>query len=77
MPAFAASAPPAFDPRDRLLYVARVRATGAAQPTPHAIYGRVYEPELKPLPPGDVAPDLDAGLVRVRALDQLVLALAG
>jgi hypothetical protein len=71
------SAPPTHDPRDRLLYCARARATGAAQPTPHAIFGRVFEPALEPLPPAEVAPDLAAGLVRVRALDQLVLALAG
>ncbi len=71
------SAPFVPDPRDRLLYLARVRAAGAAQPTPHAIFGRVFEPELQPLPPAEVAPDLAGGLVRVRALDQLVLALAG
>jgi hypothetical protein len=62
---------------ERLLYVARVRATGAASPAPHAIYGRVYEPELIPLPPESIAPDLPPGQVHVRALDQLVLALAG
>lgn len=71
------STPVALDPRDRLLYVARVRATAAAEPTPHAIFGRVFEPELEPLPPADVAPELGQGLVSVRGLDQLVLALAG
>ncbi|HLZ71035.1 MAG TPA: hypothetical protein VKV26_14130 [Dehalococcoidia bacterium] len=72
-----ASAAPAPDPRDRLLYLARVRARGAAEPTAHAIFGRVFEPELTPLPPVETAPDLGEGIVRVRALDQLVLALAG
>ncbi|HZQ37971.1 MAG TPA: hypothetical protein VFD32_18730 [Dehalococcoidia bacterium] len=71
------SEPIEFDPRDRLLYLARVRATGAAEPTPHAIFGRVFEPALEPLPPAELAPELYAGLVSVRGLDQLVLALAG
>ncbi len=71
------SGPVEPDPRDRLLYLARVRATGAAEPTSHAIFGRVFEPALEPLPPAEVAPGLSEGLVRVRALDQLVLALAG
>lgn len=65
------------DPRDRLLYVARASAAGAAAPIAHAIYGRVFEPELALLEPAEVAPELGAGLVRVRALDQLVLALTG
>jgi len=71
------SAPVAADPRDRLLYLARVRATGAAEPTLHAIFGRVFEPALEPLPPTEVAAELGDGLVAVRGLDQLVLALAG
>jgi hypothetical protein len=71
------SGPVEPDPRDRLLYLARVRATGAAEATPHAIFGRVFEPALEPLPPAEVAPELGEGLLRVRALDQLVLALAG
>lgn len=71
------SHPVALDPRDQLLYLARVRATGAAEPTAHAIFGRVFEPALEPLPPAEVAPDLRAGGVSVRGLDQLVLALAG
>lgn len=62
---------------DELLYVARVAVHGAARPEPHAIFGRVFEPELTPLPPKEVAPGLDPATVRVRALDQLVLALAG
>lgn len=62
---------------EELLYVARVSATAAPSPEPHAIFGRVFEPELTPLTPVEVAPDLDPATVRVRALDQLVLALAG
>lgn len=45
------SGPVEPDPRDRLLYLARVRASAAPEPTPHAIFGRVFEPELEPLPP--------------------------
>jgi hypothetical protein len=62
---------------DELLYVVRVQATAAPAPVPHALFGRVWEPELTPLPPARVGPGPDEGLVRVRALDQLVLALAG
>jgi hypothetical protein len=62
---------------DGLLYVSRVRARGAAEPIPHAIFGRVYEPELALLPPEQVAAGLGEGRVNVRALDQLVTALAG
>jgi hypothetical protein len=75
--AIVSSGPVRHDPRDRLLYLARVRATGAAAPTPHAIFGRVFEPALEPLPPAEVAPGLAAEQVSVRGLDQLVLALAG
>lgn len=75
--AIVSSDPVEADARDRLLYLARVRATGAAEPTPHAIFGRVFEPALEPLPPAEVAPMPHEGLVRVRALDQLVVALAG
>lgn len=64
-------------PGDELLYVARVGVVAAAEPEPHAIFGRVFEPELTPLPPGEVSASLGAGTVRVRALDQLVMALAG
>ena len=62
---------------DQLLYVARVRVTAANRPEAHAIFGRVYEPEVEVMSPGEVAPGLGEGLVRVRALDQLVAALAG
>ena len=62
---------------DGPLYRVRVRATGAAQPISHAIFGRVWEPELMPLPPVPVATNLATGELRVRALDQLVLSLAG
>lgn len=62
---------------DVLLYVARVSASGAARPEPHAIFGRVFEPDQMALPPADVAAGLDPATVRVRALDQLVMALAG
>ena len=61
------------DPGDRLLYVARASAVGADAPIAHAIYGRVFEPALTALEPAGVAPELGAGLVRVRALDQLSL----
>jgi hypothetical protein len=64
-------------PPDELLYVARVEAVAAPRPEPHAIFGRVFEPELTPLPAAEVAPGLDPATVRVRALDQLVAALAG
>lgn len=67
----------ANDAAETLLYLAQVRAVAAAEPVAHAIYGRVFEPELTALPPSDVSPTLPPGLVRVRALDQLVLALAG
>lgn len=75
--------PTAEEPGETLLYLARVRAVAAPAPIAHAIYGRVFEPELTALPPAEVAPALapgtshEAGQVRVRALDQLVLALAG
>jgi hypothetical protein len=69
--------PPAGVSGDEVLYVARVAATAAPHPEPHAIFGHVFEPELESLPPVDVAPGLDNGAVRVRALDQLVTALAG
>lgn len=62
---------------DEVLYIARVGVVAAAEPEPHAIFGRVFEPQLTHLPPAEVAPDLGAGTVRVRALDQLVMALAG
>ena len=65
------------DATDELLYVARVRTVAAPAPTAHAIFGRVFEPEILPLPPVDVAEGLGPGEVRVRALDQLVAALAG
>ncbi|MGE0541327.1 MAG: OsmC family protein [Dehalococcoidia bacterium] len=65
------------DGADDLLYVARVGVVAAAEPEAHAIFGRVFEPELTHLPPGEVSPELGAGTVRVRALDQLVMALAG
>jgi uncharacterized OsmC-like protein len=68
---------PSGESADELLYVARVGVVGAAEPEPHAIFGRVFEPELTHLPPGDVSPELGTGTVRVRALDQLVMALAG
>lgn len=62
---------------DELLYLARVRVDAAPAPIAHAIYGRVFEPALTPLPPVVVATGLGPGEVRVRALDQLVAALAG
>jgi hypothetical protein len=62
---------------DELLYIARVRVVAAPAPIPHAIYGRVFEPDIQPLPPATVAAGLGPGEVRVRALDQLVAALAG
>lgn len=68
---------------ETLLYVARVRAVAAPAPIAHAIYGRVYEPELTALPPIEVASSLavkateQSAQVYVRALDQLVMALAG
>ena len=62
---------------DELLYVGRVRVMAAKQPEPHALFGKVYEPEIEALDPTAVAPGLGTGLVRVRALDQLVAALAG
>jgi hypothetical protein len=65
------------DTDDELLYVTRVRTVAAPAPVAHAIYGRVFEPEIIPLPPADVAAGLGSGEVRVRALDQLVAALAG
>lgn len=66
-----------IDSSDQVLYIARVSAIAAPRPEPHAIFGRVFEPELMPLPPVDVVPGLDPETVRVRALDQLVMALAG
>src|SRR5688572_8295723 len=65
------------EPEDALLDVARVGVVAAAEPEAHAIFGQVFEPELTHLPPGEVAPGLGEGTVRVRALDQLVMALAG
>ena len=62
---------------DELLYIALVRVTAAAQPEPHAVFGRVYEPEVDALALAEAAPGLGTGRVRVRALDQLVAALAG
>ncbi len=62
---------------DDLLYVSPVRVRAAEKAEAHAIFGQVFEPELVAPPPVEVAPELGTGLVRVRALDQLVLALAG
>jgi uncharacterized OsmC-like protein len=73
----AASAGELGDEQESLLYLARVRTVAAPAPIEHAIYGRVFEPELTALPPTQVAPMPRPGQVRVRALDQLVLALAG
>ena len=73
-----ANEPPEGENRPgRLLYRARARAVAAPVPIPHAIFGRVFEPELIPLPPEPVASGPGEGELRVRALDQLVLALAG
>ena len=65
------------DAGDELLYVARVRVVAAPAPMAHAIYGRVFEPDIQSLPPERVTVGLGPGEVRVRALDQLVAALAG
>lgn len=62
---------------EQLLYLSRVQARGVTRPEIHAIFGRAFEPELTLLPPAEVAPELTEVLVRVRALDQLVLALTG